>query len=185
VARAGVEGDVAQRVGQARRGEHGRGVLPPRADGQQEQQGERDPAHGAILGGKGGARYGRTAITHKPDAASLRLQVRVGGVPLMGPGRAALLATIAETGSISAAGRRLGMSYKRAWQLADAMNAAFASPLVQAAKGGAGGGGAGLTELGMAVLDAWQRLERGAAEAGAAELAFLGSAALPRGDETA
>lgn len=119
-------------------------------------------------------------------AASLRLQVRVDGVPVMGPGRAALLDAIAETGSISAAGRRLGMSYKRAWQLADAMNAAFAAPLVQAAKGGAGGGGAGLTELGRAVLNAWQRLEREVLEAGTAELAFLaGVAALPGGKESA
>lgn len=109
--------------------------------------------------------------------ASLRLQVRVGSVPLMGPGRAALLAAIAETGSISGAGRRLGMSYKRAWQLADALNAAFAAPLVQAAKGGAGGGGAALTPRGRAVLDAWGRLERAATDAGAAELDFLYQAA--------
>lgn len=114
--------------------------------------------------------------------ATLRLQVRVGGVPVLGPGRVALLAALAETGSISGAGRRLGMSYKRAWQLVDAMNAAFSAPLVHAAKGGAGGGGAGLTELGRAVLDAWARLERSATDAGAAELAFLAGAASLPGD---
>ena len=133
----------------------------------------------------GGARYGQTAIAHKPElAASLRLQVRVGGIPVMGPGRAALLAAIAETGSISAAGRRLGMSYKRAWQLADDLNAVFATPLVHAAKGGAGGGGASLTPRGHAVLAAWRRLERAAAAAGAAELDFLREAASSADDRS-
>ncbi len=110
------------------------------------------------------------------------MQVRVDGVPIMGPGRAALLAAIVEMGSISAAGRRLGMSYKRAWQLVDAMNAGFRLPLVQAAKGGAGGGGAALTEQGQAVLDAWRRLEATTAAAGAADLAVLGDAALRHGN---
>ncbi len=99
----------------------------------------------------------------RAPAVSLRLQLRVDGVPVMGPGRAALLAAIAETGSISAAGRRLGMSYKRAWSLVEATNAAFREPLVRAMKGGLGGGGAGLTEAGEAVLAAWRELEQGAA----------------------
>lgn len=108
------------------------------------------------------------------------------GVRIMGPGRAALLAAIMEAGSISAAGRRLGMSYKRAWQLVEAMNAAFSTPLVQATKGGARGGGAELTAQGHAVLDAWRRLEAAACDAGRAELQLLGMAASPgtyeRGD---
>ena len=100
----------------------------------------------------------------------------LGGVVVMGPGRAELLAGISETGSIAAAGRRMGMSYKRAWQLVETMNALFAAPLVDAAKGGAGGGGAALTPLGREVLAAYERLAEKSAEAGSAELDLLRSA---------
>lgn len=91
----------------------------------------------------------------------------------MGPGKADLLEGIAETGSIAAAGRRMGMSYKRAWTLVEAMNTMFADPLVDAAKGGAGGGGAALTPLGARILAAYRRLEATAAIAGAPELALM------------
>jgi len=76
-----------------------------------------------------------------------------------GPGRAALLEGVAETGSIAAAGRRLGMSYKRAWMLVESMNTHFDAPLVTAAKGGAKGGGAKLTELGSELLMRYRRME--------------------------
>ncbi|WP_349293822.1 LysR family transcriptional regulator [Gemmobacter sp. 24YEA27] len=59
---------------------------------------------------------------------------------MVGPGKAELLEHIRETGSISAAGRAMGMSYKRAWMLVEELNAAFASPLVASARGGSGGG---------------------------------------------
>lgn len=55
----------------------------------------------------------------------------------IGPGKADLLSAIAETGSIAAAGRRLDMSYRRAWLLVETMNRCFRAPLVEAAKGGA------------------------------------------------
>lgn len=71
---------------------------------------------------------------------------------MIGPGKAELLAHIRETGSIAAAGRRMGMSYKRAWMLVEEMNAAFREALVVSARGGAGGGGAQLTEAGLRVL---------------------------------
>jgi molybdate transport system regulatory protein len=89
-------------------------------------------------------------------------------------GKAELLEGIKEIGSIAAAGRRMGMSYKRAWLLVEAMNTMFASPLVDAATGGPGGGGAALTPLGARLLDAYRRLEAAAARAGAAELALMG-----------
>ncbi len=103
----------------------------------------------------------------------------------MGPGKADLLEGIAATGSIAAAGRRLGMSYKRAWQLVEAMNALFAQPLVDAAKGGAGGGGAALTPLGARMLAAYRRLEAAAADSGAAELEEMRRALRDRGETAA
>jgi molybdate transport system regulatory protein len=112
-----------------------------------------------------------------PERPGLHLRVVVGGGIAMGPGRAELLEGIRETGSIAAAGRRMGMSYKRAWGLVEAMNGDFAAPLVDAAKGGAGGGGAALTSLGTDILAAYRRLEEAAAQAGAAELATIAAAA--------
>ena len=91
----------------------------------------------------------------------------------MGPGKAELLEGIAATGSIAAAGRRMGMSYKRAWLLVDEMNTMFAGSLVDAAKGGAGGGGATLTPLGERVLGAYRGLEAAANKAGARQLAAM------------
>lgn len=92
-----------------------------------------------------------------------------GGVAL-GPGKAELLQAIAETGSISAAGRRMGMSYRRAWTLVEEMNAAFRAPLVETSRGGAEGGGARLTGAGEAVLALYRRIEEKAAAATGAEM---------------
>lgn len=78
----------------------------------------------------------------------LKLQLYCGDEIAMGPGKAALLQAIRRTGSISAAGRELGMSYRRAWLLADTMNRCFAEPLVEAHSGS----GARVTETGAAVL---------------------------------
>lgn len=89
--------------------------------------------------------------------ARLRLDLAPG--VSFGPGKAELLRGIAETGSISAAGRRIGMSYKRAWQLVDSLNRDFAAPLVSASRGGAHGGGAALTPLGAEVLAMYQSLQ--------------------------
>ncbi len=91
----------------------------------------------------------------------------------MGPGRAELLAHIEAQGSIAAAGRQMGMSYKRAWVLVETMNATFQQPLVEAVKGGAGGGGAGLTETGRRVLAAYRGVLESLTPAGAAFLADL------------
>jgi molybdate transport system regulatory protein len=109
-----------------------------------------------------------------PERLGLHLRVVLGRDVALGPGKAELLEGIKEIGSIAAAGRRMGMSYKRAWLLVEAMNTMFASPLVDAATGGPGGGGAALTPLGARLLDAYRRLEAAAARAGAAELALMG-----------
>lgn len=94
---------------------------------------------------------------------------------MLGPGKADLLERIREAGSIAAAGRAMGMSYKRAWMLVEAMNTAFRYPLVESARGGAHGGGARLTEAGEAVLTNYRKLEEIMAEAGAARLGLLQS----------
>ena len=98
-------------------------------------------------------------------AALPRLWLRLDLAPgvSFGPGKAELLRGIVETGSISAAGRRIGMSYKRAWQLVDSLNHDFAAPLVSASRGGAHGGGAALTPLGAEVLTLYQSLQSQAA----------------------
>ena len=77
----------------------------------------------------------------------------------VGPGRADLLDGIAETGSIAAAGKRMGMSYKRAWSLVQAMNEGWQSPLVEATRGGAGQGGASLTADGVFVLERYRAMQ--------------------------
>ena len=78
----------------------------------------------------------------------------------MGPGKADLLAAIAETGSISASAKRLGMSYRRAWLLVDTMNRCFREPVVASATGGSGGGGAHVTDFGREVLARFLAMRR-------------------------
>lgn len=92
---------------------------------------------------------------------------------MFGPGKADLLQGIADEGSISAAGRRMGMSYKRAWMLVEAMNAAFRDPLVESSRGGAAGGGARLTPAGHEALAHFRRLEDIVHHQGAAEIHAL------------
>ena len=91
----------------------------------------------------------------------------------LGPGKVQLLEAIRDTGSIAAAGRAMGMSYKRAWHLVDTMNRCFAQPLVEASKGGAHGGGAQLTPLAGEVIALYRRLETRARQATEADMARL------------
>ena len=91
----------------------------------------------------------------------------------IGPGKARLLASIRDTGSISAAARDMRMSYKRAWVLLDSMNRAFTEPVVTAAPGGAGGGGASLTEFGAELLERYRRIHARADVQSADDLAAL------------
>jgi molybdate transport system regulatory protein len=109
-------------------------------------------------------------MTVSPDSPRLRFRLVLGRSIAVGPGKADLLAAVAETGSISAAGRAMGMSYKRAWYLIDTMNKCFREPLVQASKGGKGHGGARLTPMGTQVLDLYRSIETHAAAAVTGEL---------------
>lgn len=76
----------------------------------------------------------------------------------MGPGKADLLDAIEATGSISAAARSMGMSYRRAWMLVDAMNRCFAQPLVETHPGGGQQAGAKVTELGRDMREAYRKV---------------------------
>ena len=91
----------------------------------------------------------------------------------LGPGKVQLLELIRDTGSISAAGRAMEMSYKRAWMLVEEMNAAFTAPLVSSARGGAKGGGAHVTETGLAVIAAYRAAETASARATAPHITAL------------
>jgi molybdate transport system regulatory protein len=88
----------------------------------------------------------------------LKVQLSCGDEFALGPGKADLLAAIADTGSISAAGRQLGFSYRRTWLLVDTMNRCWREPLVATAHGGPRGGGATLTPLGESVLARYRAL---------------------------
>ena len=89
----------------------------------------------------------------------LRLQVMSAGTGAMGPGKAAVLEAIQTHGSITAAGRALGMSYKRCWALVDEMNRCWRTPLVTAVRGGPTQG-ALLTDEGTLILEAFRALEQ-------------------------
>jgi len=89
----------------------------------------------------------------------LKAQIFCGDEPAMGPGKADLLEAIDREGSISAAGRALGMSYRRTWLLVDSMNRCWADRLVDTTPGGGREKGARLTDCGRQILSAWRELE--------------------------
>ncbi|MFN3663803.1 winged helix-turn-helix domain-containing protein [Yoonia sp.] len=100
----------------------------------------------------------------------LRIRIIFGDAEMIGPGKAELLERIDRCGSLAAAGREMGMSYKRAWQLVGTLNAMFKDPLVDSTRGGPGGGGAVLTDAGRAVLSLYRDFEADAAKAGTKRL---------------
>lgn len=101
-----------------------------------------------------------------------RFRLRIGGDKelALGPGKVALLEAIRDTGSISAAGRKLGMSYRRAWLLVDAMNRAFVHPVIETSTGGREGGGTMLTANGEEIIRRYRRIEALALEASGREI---------------
>lgn len=112
-------------------------------------------------------------MENEPDHPRLRIRIIFGEQEMIGPGKAELLERIARCGSIAAAGREMGMSYKRAWQLIGTLNAMFKTPLVDRTRGGPGGGGAVLTPTGQAVLHHYRAFETEVATAGAQRLQDL------------
>jgi molybdate transport system regulatory protein len=91
----------------------------------------------------------------------------------LGPGKVRLLELIDETGSISAAGRAMKMSYRRAWMLVDELNRMFREPLVEARPGGAHGGGAHLTQAGGIVVYRYREIESNVSADTGAHIATL------------
>jgi len=109
------------------------------------------------------------------SADRVRLSLRIdlpGG--RIGPGKVALLEAIGREGSISAAGRALGMSYRRAWELVQAVGALLGEPAVTASPGGRSGGGARLTPAGAGLVADYRAIERAARRAARPRLAALG-----------
>ena len=99
----------------------------------------------------------------------------------LGPGKIRLLEHIGHTGSISAAARAMGMSYRRAWLLVDALNQTFRTPVVHTREGGAGGGGATLTPFGADLVASYRAMEHDMAHALATRLETLEQALAPVG----
>lgn len=115
----------------------------------------------------------KPTLSASPLDARTRFRVQIKHAVAIGPGKAAVLQAIAETGSIAEAGRRLEMSYQRVWSMVRAMNGDFVAPLVLAQRGGSAGGGAELTDSGKRVLAVYRAIERDAERAVAKRLPDL------------
>jgi molybdate transport system regulatory protein len=111
--------------------------------------------------------------------AKLSIRIDLDGSHRVGPGKIALLEGIAATGSISAGGRALNMSYRRAWELIEELNAMFGAPVVIPKTGGRKGGGAELTPLGLALIKRYRAIEKVAMAAAKRHVQAL-NAELPR-----
>jgi len=100
-----------------------------------------------------------------PRYPGLTLRVLGSGSPAIGPGKAALISEIAKAGSISAAARAMGMSYRRAWQLVEALNESFIEPVVLTEIGGKRGGGTTVTPFGLELVRRFRAMEEKASAA--------------------
>ena len=113
------------------------------------------------------------ALSGEARRSALTIRIDFGAFGYLGPGKIALMELISKHGSISAAGKEMGMSYRRAWLLVDAMNRLFREPVVSAAAGGKAGGGAQLTALGERVVQAYAEIELAASRAAGPTLESL------------
>lgn len=114
--------------------------------------------------------------------ARLMLRLDFGPESRIGPGKIRLLELVRDTGSISAAGRAMDMSYRRAWLLIDSLNGTFGQPVVQTKLGGKGGGAAALTTFGAELVARYRAMEKKAGRAIAADLETLDAARLAKTD---
>lgn len=110
-------------------------------------------------------------VTAPTDRVSIRIDLATGA--RIGPGKIALLEEIARSGSISAAGRVLKMSYRRAWELVEDLNRHLGIAVVTTASGGSGGGGAKLTAAGKALVACYRAIEVDTAKSAQPHLAAL------------
>jgi molybdate transport system regulatory protein len=116
-------------------------------------------------------------------ASRLSIRVDLATGARIGPGKVAVLEEIARSGSISAAGRALRISYRRTWELVEDLNATLGAPVVETAAGGSGGGGTNLTELGQAVVTRYRAIEEDCAAAARKHLTALQRVARARRPE--
>jgi molybdate transport system regulatory protein len=103
----------------------------------------------------------------------LNIRIDLAGGLRVGPGKVAVLEEIARSGSISAAGRALRMSYRRTWELVEDLNNGLGTPVVETAAGGSGGGGTVLTKAGKALIERYRAIEIDAAVAARKHLLAL------------
>jgi molybdate transport system regulatory protein len=111
---------------------------------------------------------------------SLSIRVDLSPSDAIGPGKIRLLELIEETGSISAAGRAMDMSYRRAWLLLDELNRLFREPVATTAHGGRSGGGASLTPFGKRLVRGYRQMETDAHKAVTGYLAMVKTAKTPK-----
>ena len=104
---------------------------------------------------------------------SLSVRINLDPEGKIGPGKIELLEKIASLGSISAAGRAMDMSYKRAWELVEETNQIFGKPVAVRRAGGKRGGGATLTPFGLVLVARFRAIERAAADAARVHMAAL------------
>lgn len=102
-----------------------------------------------------------------------RMRIMRNNVIAIGPGKITLLEAVRDQGSITAAAKSLGMSYRRAWLLLDEINSSLANPATISSHGGARGGTSLLTEVGEQVIALYRRIEAQATAANAQELEAL------------
>ena len=108
--------------------------------------------------------------------AHLRLRIDLDPDGAIGPGKVEILERIQVLGSIAAAGRAMGMSYRRAWELVDSVNRCFAQPVVTKRPGGIAGGSARLTPFGQQLVGHYRAIERKANRVTSSHLAALQAA---------
>jgi molybdate transport system regulatory protein len=116
------------------------------------------------------ARAATPAAPPVEPKASFRLRVTAGDVVAIGPGKIALLESIEHTGSLTAAAKRLDMSYRRAWVLLDEVNRSLREPAVTTSKGGSHGGGSVLTGPGRRLVELYRHIESTALQTCSGEL---------------
>ncbi|RUS65507.1 Molybdenum-pterin-binding protein MopA [Saezia sanguinis] len=119
------------------------------------------------------AKSKRRSKPETPVKVRWRMRVLYGDLIAIGPGKVSLLEAVRDYGSITAAAKSLGMSYRRAWLLLNDINSALASPAIVSSHGGASGGTSQLTEVGEQVIALYRQIEQQASAANQKELSQL------------